>query len=338
MSLSWVTTMMVCPWAWGFTRMAMTSLPPWLSSAPVGSSARMTGPPFMRARAVPPPRGGAARAGERSGRFVGQDDGAAVHEGAGDADTLLLAAGELVGKVLEAVGESEIAQQVAGTCGTRGLLHAAVDGGNFGVFDGAEVAHQVVALEDETKGIAAQSGQGIAVEAGDIDAADAIGAGRRLVETADDVHEGGLAGAGCAHDGDEFAALNGQADVPEHCQRHAARRISAADSRQFEQRRRRHWRRHQGPFRPLSALFVLLPVCGVIRRMTTSSFSLSPLVTSAEISLLMPSWMVRRSTVPSGLSTCTLVGAPSAALPTAAAGISRGPLDCGNTMKTCAVI
>src|ERR1019366_7235198 len=159
-----------------------------------------------------------------------------------------------------------------------------------------------------------------------------IGADGGPVETADDVHEGGLAGAGSTHNGDEFAALNRQADFPEHGQRLSARGIGAADGRQFEQ-----WRRHQGPFRPLSALFVL-PAFGVFCRITTSSFSLRPSVTSAEISLLMAILMARRARLPSALSTWTLVSAPSAALPIAAAGISKTAFACANTMKTWAVI
>jgi hypothetical protein len=179
---------------------------------------------------LPPP------AVERSGRFIGQDHRPAVHQRAGDADALLLAAGELVGIVLQAVAQSEFAQQVTGARRSLSLLHAAVHGGNFRVFDGTQIAHQVVALEDEAKGIAPECRQGIAVESGNIDAADGIGAGGGLVQTADDVHEGGLARAGSTHNGDELAALNRQAYIREHGQRHAARRIGAADRLQFEQR------------------------------------------------------------------------------------------------------
>ena len=208
----------MCPCPCSFSRMAMTSLPPWLSSAPVGSSARITGPPFISARAMLtrccwPPESWLGWCCSRS--------------------------------------PSPRSRSRSLACASRcGFRHAAVHGGNFRVLDGAQIGHQVVALEDETEGIAPQCRQRIAVEAGDVDAADAIGADRRLVETADDVHQRGLARAGCAHDGDEFAALNHQADVREHGQRLAARRIGAADRIQFEQRRR-----HQGPFRAVSGAF-----------------------------------------------------------------------------------
>jgi len=60
----------------------MTSLPPLLSSAPVGSSAR--------------------------------DNGAAVHERAGDAHALLLATGELARIMQHPVAESKLLEQVPG--------------------------------------------------------------------------------------------------------------------------------------------------------------------------------------------------------------------------------
>ena len=52
----------------------------------------------------------AALAVERAGRLVGEDDLAAVHQRARDRHALLLAARELVGLVLEALGEAERAR------------------------------------------------------------------------------------------------------------------------------------------------------------------------------------------------------------------------------------
>ena len=49
---SWVTMITVCPWAQRSFKIFMTSSPEWLSSAPVGSSAKITCPPFIRARAI----------------------------------------------------------------------------------------------------------------------------------------------------------------------------------------------------------------------------------------------------------------------------------------------
>ena len=49
---SWVTMMTVRPSAFSSSRMRSTSSPLRLSSAPVGSSARITSPPFISARAI----------------------------------------------------------------------------------------------------------------------------------------------------------------------------------------------------------------------------------------------------------------------------------------------
>ena len=50
--ISCVTIMIVRPSAWISSRMRKTSSPLWLSSAPVGSSARITSPLFINARAI----------------------------------------------------------------------------------------------------------------------------------------------------------------------------------------------------------------------------------------------------------------------------------------------
>ena len=81
MSLSWVTTMIVCPWAVQLLQ---------------------DGHDLLAALAVQRPR-----------RFIGQDHRPAVHERPRDADALLLAARELIGVVLRA------GRPVRGLAGSR---------------------------------------------------------------------------------------------------------------------------------------------------------------------------------------------------------------------------
>jgi len=127
--------------------------------------------------------------------LVGEDHGAAVHEGAPDAHPLLLAAGELARVVVvQAVPQAEVLEQPAGAGHPLGLGQAAIDRRNFGVLHRVQVGHEVVALEDEAEGVPPQGGQAVAVHPGHVHALDAVGAGGRLVEAPDDVHEGGLAG------------------------------------------------------------------------------------------------------------------------------------------------
>ena len=110
--------------------------------------------------------------------------------------------------MFQPVSQSEFHQQVAGMRLPLRLRHTAIHGGNFSIFNGTEIGHKVVALKNETKSVAPQRRQFIAFEARDINAADGIGAARWLIETPEDIHERGLARAGCTHDGDEFSALN----------------------------------------------------------------------------------------------------------------------------------
>ncbi len=57
---------------------------------------------------------GAVGGVEVAGGLVGEDDGRAEDEGAGEGDALLLAAGELDGVVVHAVGEADAGEELAG--------------------------------------------------------------------------------------------------------------------------------------------------------------------------------------------------------------------------------
>ena len=69
----------------------------------------------------------------------------------------------------------------------------------------SQLVDQVEALEDEADGVLAQLGQPGFGIAGDILAVEPVFAGRRAVEHADNVEEGGLAAAGRPHHGHELA-------------------------------------------------------------------------------------------------------------------------------------
>ena len=65
---------------------------------------------------------------------------------------------------------------------------------------------QVVGLEDEAEGAAAQTRASVLGEAGDIPSAEGVLARARPVEQADDVHQSALAGARLPPDRDELPA------------------------------------------------------------------------------------------------------------------------------------
>ena len=65
---------------------------------------------------------------ERAGRFVGEDDFAAVHQGAGDGDALLLTAGKFAGFIALFAFQTQILQQFFRTRGTLFAAHAHIHG------------------------------------------------------------------------------------------------------------------------------------------------------------------------------------------------------------------
>ena len=96
---------------------------------------------------------------ERACWFVGQDHLAAVHQGACDRHALLLATGKLAWLVMHAVAQAQPLQQLLGTRVAHRAGTAGIHRRHFHIAARVEVAEQVVALEDETKMLAAQFGQ-----------------------------------------------------------------------------------------------------------------------------------------------------------------------------------
>ncbi len=87
---------------------------------------------------------------------------------------------------------------------------------------------QVEELEDEADVLAAELRELVVAERRDLGAGDRHGAGRRLVEPREDVHERRLARAGRAHDRDELAALHVERDAAERVDRRRRLRRSGA--------------------------------------------------------------------------------------------------------------
>ena len=77
---------------------------------------------------------------EVAGRLVGQDNFGAVHDGAGDGDALLLAAGKLGGEEVFAVFKMKTVESFGGFFQTTGLFESGVEEGEGNVFEDGEVA------------------------------------------------------------------------------------------------------------------------------------------------------------------------------------------------------
>jgi len=173
---------------------------------------------------------------QRAGRFVRQDDVAAVHQRARDTHALLLAARQLPGAMAGAVAQAQAPQQFGGALQPGLAALAGIDGRHLDVALRRQVGQQVIALENEAEVFAAQFGQFVRVQLAGAAAVHAVVAAGGAVQAAQDVHQGRLARARRADDGHHFPGLDGQVDVLEHGDGLLARGKLAADPGQRNKR------------------------------------------------------------------------------------------------------
>ena len=150
-----------------------------------------------------------------AGGFVGQQHRRRIDQGAGDGDALLLAAGKLAGRVAFAVRQAEQLQRLAGQGGALGpgQMGRGIDQRQLDIFQRAGARQEIEALEHEAELFAADRGRGGLSQPRHIHAFEEILPAGGPVETAQDRHQGGLARAGRAHDGHEFAAFDSEIDA-----------------------------------------------------------------------------------------------------------------------------
>ena len=114
--------------------------------------------------------------------------------------------------MLAAVGHGHLLQGLHHPLVPLGGGHALVDQGQLHVLIGVESGDQVVPLEDEADLPVPQVGQlpvGALVDAGAVQEVVPVGG---HVQAAQNVHQGGLAGAGGADDGHELPPVDGEGD------------------------------------------------------------------------------------------------------------------------------
>jgi hypothetical protein len=94
-----------------------------------------------------------------------------------------------------------------------GLSDPGVHQGDLHIFHQIQLGQQVVLLKDKAQQLVADFGQLVFVHLAHIPAVQQIGPLRGDVQTADDVHAGGLAGAGGAYNGHELPPADLKGDV-----------------------------------------------------------------------------------------------------------------------------
>ena len=163
---------------------------------------------------------GAAVGVEVARRLVGEDDLGLVHEGPGDGDALLLAAGELARLVIGPLSQTDQGEGFEPRL--LGVLasDAGVVAGQEDVLEGGEGRDQVEVLEDEAHSAGPDLGSSIVGKRGHVLSREVeLGSGAVVrvgsVEQAQDVHESALAGSGRAHDRYHLARLDRDLDALE---------------------------------------------------------------------------------------------------------------------------
>ncbi len=150
---------------------------------------------------------------EVAGGFVGEEEGGLVHEGTGDGDALALAAGEFGWEVGGAVGEADFLEEVLGA---GDVVGGDFGGGEFGeedILQRRELGEEVVVLENEADVLGAEFCEGGGIEGEGIRFVESESAGRWCVEGAEDVEQGGFAGAAGAEDGEGIAGIESESDA-----------------------------------------------------------------------------------------------------------------------------
>jgi len=151
---------------------------------------------------------------ERAGRLVGEHDGRRGDEGPGDRPPLLLAARELVGAMGRAMGHADRLERRTGSRLTRRRSHAIEGQRQRHVLHQRELGEEVVTLEHEADPPAADRGQCVVGQAGEIDPFEEHAAGRRPRDPAEHVEQGALARTRRPGDRDELRGCDRQVDAP----------------------------------------------------------------------------------------------------------------------------
>src|SRR4029077_7491734 len=150
-------------------------------------------------------------------------------ERASHRDALLLAAGELGREVICAVGEAHLAK--AGEHAAAALLgrHSGVHERQLDVAVGSRPGQQVVGLKPEADALAAYVRAARLVERRHLLAHELVRARGRAVETAEDGEQRGLPRSGGAHDRDELALADDEADGAQRLHRELPGVVDLAD-------------------------------------------------------------------------------------------------------------
>jgi multidrug transporter EmrE-like cation transporter len=140
--------------------------------------------------------------------LVAEEQRGLADETACERDALLLAAAQLAGAVIRAMLEPDALQQLVGAAAAGAAIDAGEHEGERHVLPGGEPRAQMERLEHEAHRGGPEAGQLPLVERRQVASVDHEVAGRGPVETAEEIEERGLPGAGRTEDRDAVAGLD----------------------------------------------------------------------------------------------------------------------------------
>src|SRR6202171_757677 len=173
---------------------------------------------------------------EVAGRLVRQDERGGGEARAGEGHTWALAARELARAMLGAVVDADALERIHGALAALVAAQAGVEQRQLDVLPDRGPRQEVESLEDEADLLVAHAGQRTSRHLGHVFTVQPVLAAGGRVETAEDVHEGRLAGAGGTDDGDELAAADGHIDPAQRLHRVLPRVGGLADPFKLDQR------------------------------------------------------------------------------------------------------
>src|SRR5713226_10703090 len=164
---------------------------------------------------------------------------ALVDQRARDRNPLLLAARKLIGVAPLTPLQSNLGQQFVRAF-PRLRRPARIEKRQLNIFQGAGAGKQIETLEDETDAAASNQCERGFFQQADIHSAQQVVAAGRFVETPEDIHEGGLAGARRTHNRNELALQYSKAHAVERADfdiTHMVAFVDVANLDKFRHRR-----------------------------------------------------------------------------------------------------
>src|SRR5688500_2453657 len=150
---------------------------------------------------------------EIAGGFVGDQNRRIGNDGARDRDPLFLPAGKLAWIMVHSLRQTDHAQRRFGMSPTLFLRQRRQDERQFDVLQGRKHGNEIVKLKDKTHVARAPYRQLGLVQFGDIGAGDEDSSRGGLIYPRYKIEKRSLAGAGRAHERDEFALLDIQINI-----------------------------------------------------------------------------------------------------------------------------